>query len=140
MTESLPITLLDTDTLSAIMRRHPVAQATAHTYLVQHQRWTISQITRYEILRGLYAKGATTQLLTFNRLCAVSHVLPLSDEIITDAAQLYGTLHREGTLIGDADLLIAATARVHRMVLATNNTRHFQRITKLSLVNWLDLP
>lgn len=52
----------------------------------------------------------------------------------------YGTLHREGTLIGDADLLIAATARIHRLVLATNNTRHFQRIAELSILNSLDLP
>ena len=50
----------------------------------------------------------------------------------------YGILHREGTLIGDADLLIAAKARVHRIFLATNNTRHFQRIPDLSLVNWLE--
>lgn len=52
----------------------------------------------------------------------------------------YGTLHREGTLIGDVDLVIAATARVHRLVLATHNTRHFQHIAERSLVNWLDLP
>ena len=138
MTRGFPATLVDTDTLSAIMRRHPVARAVAQAYLVQHHQWTLSLITRYEILRGLYAKNAKTQLTAFQRLCAANRLLPLSEEIVVQAAQMYGTLHRQGTLIGDADILIAATAQVHGLVVATNNTRHFERISGVQVTNWLD--
>lgn len=43
--------LLDTDILSAIMRREPAAIVNAQQYLVAHPQFTISIITRYEILR-----------------------------------------------------------------------------------------
>jgi predicted nucleic acid-binding protein len=56
-----PLVLLDTDILSAIMRRHPQAVARARTYLTEHRRFTFSVITRYEVLRALLAKGAAAQ-------------------------------------------------------------------------------
>ena len=46
---TLPQILLDTDILSAIMRREPVAVAYAQQYLAAHSKFTISIITRYEI-------------------------------------------------------------------------------------------
>ena len=52
--------VLDTDMLSAVMRRNPLVIPKARAYLAQHGRFTLSIITRYEVLRGLKAKGATT--------------------------------------------------------------------------------
>ena len=37
---------------------------------------------------------------------------------------------------GTADLLIAATALVHNLSLATNNQRHYARIPNLTLARW----
>ena len=53
------------------------------------------------------------------------------------ATDIYADLYRRGTLIGDADILIAATALVHGLVVITNNGAHFRRITGLQLDNWL---
>lgn len=39
--------------------------------------------------------------------------------------------------IGDADILIAATALVQGLVLTTNNEAHFRRIPGLRVDNWL---
>jgi tRNA(fMet)-specific endonuclease VapC len=130
-------TLLDTDTLSAVMRRQPIAVAHAKTYLAAHERFTFALITRYEILRGLYAKRAISQLVRFETLCAVSNVLPLNDAVAVRAATIYADLHQRGELIGDADILIAATALEHGSALASNNTNHFKRIIGLALVNWV---
>jgi len=132
-----PPVLLDTDTLSVIMRQHPLAVARATTYLAVHKKFTFSMMTRYEILRGLNAKNATSQLATFERLCANSQILPLTDEIIVKAATIYAVLHRQGRLIGDADILIAATALVYNLTVVTNNENHFRRIGQLSVENWL---
>lgn len=129
--------LLDTDMLSAVMRQDPRAQEQARIYLAFHQRFTFSIITRYEILRGLEAKQAHVQRGAFDRLCAVSTILPLTDSCIQRAAQIYGVLHQRGQLIGDADILIAATCLDQGMVLATNNERHYRRIPALRMINWL---
>lgn len=132
--------LLDTDILSAVLRihKHPVVIARVQAYLAEHDRFTISIITRYEILRGLQAKGATMQLAAFDRFCVANQVLSLTDEIVIQAAEIYGDLYRRGELIGDADILIAASALVHNLGVITNNESHYRRISGLRVENWLD--
>jgi tRNA(fMet)-specific endonuclease VapC len=129
--------LLDTDTLSAILRQHPTAFSNAQAYLHLHGHFTFSLITRYEILRGLAVKNATRQQLVFDQFCRANTILPLSDAVIVQGAEIYADLHRRGELVGDADILIAATALVAGYGLVTNNERHFSRISSLTTANWL---
>ena len=49
--------VLDTDILSAVMKKNPVVIPKARSYLAEHDQFTFSILTRYEILRGLKAKG-----------------------------------------------------------------------------------
>jgi len=63
-------------------------------------------------------------------------VLPITDEILVRAADLYAFLYQAGQLIGDADLIIAATALSEGLVLVTSNTSHYSRIPDLSLDCW----
>lgn len=106
------------------------------TYLAEHERLAFSIITRYELLRGLKAKRARAQEGAFTLLCQASLILPLTDQVVERAATLYGELHRQGALLPDADLLIAATALEAQRTLVTNNLAHFQRIPHLLIDNW----
>lgn len=117
--------------LPAILRSNPTVAQPVTDYLGVHGRFTFSVVTRYEILRGLKAKRAATQQTALEDFCAASRVLPLSDDVIVRAAEVYADLYRRGELIGDADILIAATALVEGCNLATNNERHFARIADL---------
>ena len=129
--------VLDTDTLSLIMRQNPTVLAKAQIYLQTYQKFTFSIITRYEILRGLKAKGANAQLKAFEAFCKVNEILPMTDEIIFKASDIYAELYQKGNLISDADILIASTAFVEDCILITNNERHFSRIKNLQVENWL---
>ena len=118
----VPRALLDTDTLSAVMRgAPPQVVAKAREYLAEHRVLTFSIITRYEVLRGLKAKSATTQLQAFDRLCAGSQIVPLTDAAVVKASEIYAELRRRGEPIGDADTLIAASALLHGLSVVTNN-------------------
>ena len=129
--------LVDTDTLSEVMKaRDARVRQHAAAYLSTFGQFTFSIITRYEILRGLHAKQATRQIQVFDARCQQSAVLPLTDEVVALGAQLYGDLSRRGQVISDADILIAATALVNGLVLATENVAHFQRIPGLTLESW----
>jgi tRNA(fMet)-specific endonuclease VapC len=64
-------------------------------------------------------------------------VLPITDQIIVRAADIYADLHVHGQLIPDADILIAATALDHGLVMATSNVADFGRISGLRIDNWL---
>ena len=133
---SRPQVVLDTDILSALMRknRHVIAQARA--YLLEHGQFTISIITRYEILRGLKAKQAAQQITRFEAFCVRNEILTITDEVIVMAAEIYADLYRRGELIGDADILIAATAMANGFGVATNNEDHFRRVAGLQIENW----
>jgi len=132
-----PRSLLDTDILSAVMKRQPTALSRSAAYLADHRRFTFSLITRYEVRRGLAARSATTQIRAFDRFCEASEVLPITEAVAVRASEIYGGLRRRGVVIGDADILIAATALENDLAVVTNNEAHFSRIPGLSLENWL---
>jgi tRNA(fMet)-specific endonuclease VapC len=89
----------------------------------------ISQITLFEVLRGI-ADGkrfAVKQLLQESFI-----VINLDDSIIEAYCKIYRKLKDEGNLLQDADLVIAATAIAHNLVLETND-KHFKRLESLGL-------
>lgn len=128
--------LLDTDTISYIMRRDPSVMARAREYRQAGQRYALSIVSRYEVLSGLMWRGAQRQLERFDRFCDLSDVLPLTEAVAVRAARIYADLRSRGEPLDDADILIASTAMVHGLVLVTNNERHFGRIPELRLDNW----
>lgn len=128
--------LLDSDTLSFYIKQYPKVVVEAQNYLRQHQIFTFSIITRFEILRGLKANGATTGIAAFDSFCRQNEVIELNDQIIVRAANIYADLYKRGSLILDADILIAATAMESNLAVVTNNERHFNRITGLQILNW----
>ena len=58
------------------------------------------------------------------------------------AARTYGDirfqLEKRGKLIGPLDLLIAAHALSHSLVMVTNNDKEFKRIKNLEVENWTE--
>jgi len=64
-------------------------------------------------------------------------VLPIDDAAAECFGRFKADLRRVGKPIGDLDLLIAGVAASHRVKVVTNNTEHFERITDISLENWL---
>jgi tRNA(fMet)-specific endonuclease VapC len=81
----------------------------------------------------LEAKGASTQIQAFREFCRVNEIVPLDHGIVERAAEIYAYLRQTGTLIGDADILIAATAIERGYIVITNNIRHFQRIPGVTI-------
>jgi len=135
---SSPQFILDTDILSLVMRKNAAVLAKASAYLSEHHRFTISIITRYEILRGLKAKAALRQAERFEDFCATNKILSIDDAVIVQAADIYADLYKRGELIADADILIAASALANGCGMVTNNEAHFRRIAGLQVENWLN--
>ena len=131
-----PPSLLDTDILSELFKKNPKVLAKASEYINTHGCLNISHITKYEILKGLKAKKAEKQTELFIRFCAINNVLSITDDVIIKAADIYASLKEKGSIISDADILVAAVAISNNLVLVTNNTNHFSKIESLQLSNW----
>jgi tRNA(fMet)-specific endonuclease VapC len=129
--------LWDTDVVSGYRKgKNPNILHKALLYLGTYRRAIFSLITRYEILRGLKAKNAKKQLVSFETFCQQHDVLPVTEPIIVIAADIWASLRQAGTPIGDDDIFIAATALHHGLALATGNVAHFSRIPGLILEDW----
>lgn len=128
--------LLDTDTISFFLRNQPNVMSKANDYLKFHKGFSFSIITRFEILRGLKVKNAQRQITNFGLICLQSREINLTSEIVNRASEIYADLYKRGQLIGDADILIAATALENDLPVVTNNESHFNRISDLQVLNW----
>jgi len=90
-------------------------------------------------LRGLKAKDAAAQQVTFDLFCSSNRITSITDEIVVQAAEIDGDMHKRGELINDADILIAASALVHKLELITNNEGHLRRIAGLHINDWVQV-
>lgn len=94
-------------------------------------------ITATELYFGAYNSNKIEQNLeTAENFIQSITVLPLSNNTLKKFGQLKAQLRKAGTPVADFDLLIASVAISKNLILVTNNTRHYQRITGLNLDNW----
>ena len=94
----------------------------------------ISAVTVAEIYEGIYfGHDPAGQERVFRQFRRFVPTLPVTQPILKRFARLRGTLRVQGQLIGDFDLLIAATALYHGLTLVTGNHRHFARVPGLVL-------
>jgi predicted nucleic acid-binding protein len=132
--------LLDTSALSDVMRptsqRLPAVARHAVQYLRSQGKLSFSEITCYEVLRGLYRKQAVKQLANFEVLCERSEILGVDRDVLDRAARLWAEGQSRGIVVDDSDLIIAATSLTLGVPLVTANPMHFQWIAGLTLVNW----
>ena len=94
----------------------------------------ISLVTYGEIYEGVYfSRDPGKSEAVFRQFLRGVTVVPLTRRIMQQFARIRGQLRQHGQLIGDPDILIAATALQHKHTLVTRNVDHFERIPDLKL-------
>lgn len=69
-----------------------------------------------------------------DRLAQILPIVNSTTEIMAKVGMLKSDLAAKGMPVEDADVLIAATALVHGMPVATGNVRHFSRFANLEVI------
>jgi tRNA(fMet)-specific endonuclease VapC len=126
--------LLDTNICSVYLRQHPLV----FQKMLQHSgQLAMSSITWAELYSWATQPTAPPSRLTA-LLDLVSDVdlLPVDREVAEMFGQLRVSLRQVGGTVPELDAIIAATALTHGLVLVTNNTKDFLRITGLALQDW----
>jgi tRNA(fMet)-specific endonuclease VapC len=94
----------------------------------------ISLISLGEVYDGIYGSNdPQSHEATFLRLLSWVPVIGLDEESVRRFARIRGELRKAGRAIGDFDILIAASAIRHDLVLVTRNIRHYERIAELTI-------
>jgi len=129
---------LDTNIITAFLKKDLRAAERVSDYLEFFDRLTINIISYYEILRGLKDLGDEEKLRGFEEFIQENELISIRKETIEKAAEIYAYLKKDGNLIEDADILMASIAIVEDLVLITNNITHFRRVKGLRTENWLE--
>ena len=119
-----PMVLADTNVISEFVKSTPDAQVMR--WLASVQSLVISVVTLEEAHFGLAWQPNTRKLALFNGLLAQMHtVYAISPSIAQRGGALRGQFQAQGITRSAPDMLIAATAIEHQLVLATRNVRDF---------------
>ncbi len=98
----------------------------------------ISAVTYAELLYGVRRSISTrVNRSIVDEFTSHLDILVWSAEIADQYGQIRTNLESSGTPIGAMDMLIAAHAKHLKLVLVTNNQRHFSKVRGLQLKNWV---
>lgn len=98
----------------------------------------ISFVNVSELYYGAYKSQRVDQnIAIIQRLTDRLNVVESDEAISEEFGSLKVSLENTGRIIDDADIYIAACARIYGLTLVTNNTKHFMRLKGLKLDNWM---
>ena len=123
--------LLDTNVISEIHKSKPHGGVLAWFHQLQNEQICLSAVTLGELQEGIERKrrhdpGRAADLETWvDQLEAVIDVIPMDGRCFREAARLMQG--KQDDLHDDA--MIAATARIHHLKVATRNERDFLHLS-----------
>ncbi len=108
----------------------------ARAFLERHRAisFSISVISVTEFLEG-FETAANGE-----RFLRPFTWIPIDSAVSREASRIRRHLRLREDLIGDFDILIAATSNVTGLPLVTDNTAHFERVPELQVIRYKPAP
>ena len=128
---------LDTDVLSAIMRRDPPLDVVRRAAAIPAADQCTTSVTLGELLYGAAKRGSDRLAERVEQLIlATGLVLPFDEPAAREYGTLRAQLERDGRRLAEPDLRISSIALSRGLTRVTGNTRHFARVPGLRVENW----
>jgi tRNA(fMet)-specific endonuclease VapC len=129
--------LLDTNHLSAYLDRHLTLRPRIETALQGGDRFGICLPVHCEYRAGIRLSRRYKQnLARLQAALTIFRLWPTDEDTAVEFAEIVRELRSTGQMLAQFDLLIAAVARQHRLILLTAD-QDFQPVQKLQIENWL---
>jgi tRNA(fMet)-specific endonuclease VapC len=129
--------MLDTNMCIYIIKKRPISLLEKFNSIPKNSL-CISVVTYAELQYGI-ERSSSKQMNQTIINDFVSHLMVYSWDM--EAARQYGKirsdLEKDGTPIGNMDLLIAAHALSQKCTIVSNNLKEFQRVKNLKCENWV---
>jgi predicted nucleic acid-binding protein len=131
--------LLDTDTLSELVRRRPSERLRRRLVEVSSDDLFTSVVNVAELRYGAALRDDRDifwRKISGEILSRVT-ILAVDGRAATVAGDIRALLRRRGETIGLADVLIGAVAIANDLAVVTNNVSHFERVPDLRCETWI---
>ncbi len=117
--------LWDTNIISELARRQP--QPSVLEWVKQEEDPAVSVVTIDELFFGLrWRPHPRIQSWLESFLDTRCEILPVTEDIARLGGELRGEIRAKGQVRAQADMWIAATARIHGLPLVTRNVKDFE--------------
>ncbi|MBI4703656.1 MAG: type II toxin-antitoxin system VapC family toxin [Deltaproteobacteria bacterium] len=129
--------LLDTSAYSQPLRRRPLEAVCRRWQSLGDRRLCISVICHAELLQGIELARSPKLRRAYERILAGRLPILNVDPLVAETyARLAAQMTARGLPRPAFDLLIAATAKVHGLVVATCNYKDFEPIEGVAVEDW----
>ena len=129
-----PLKILDSDHCIAILR----GQLDLRLWVQPNDILAVTTISVGELTHGAYKSfNPARSMARVDVLMATMSILPFENQAARQFGWLKAYLEKAGMKLPTADLQIAAIALTQGIPLATHNQKHFKRIPKLLLEDWM---
>jgi len=130
--------MLDTNICSYILRNHPLS-VKARFDEVRSEFLAVSTIVMAELYYGAarHPKGVTIRR-EIDDFSSRLKIIPWDETAANNYGLIRTVLEKNGLPAGSIDMLTAAHAKSLNATLVTNNTKHFENVPDLAIVNWVN--
>lgn len=129
--------LLDTTVFSQPIKDRPQPAAMARWSAVGDSCVCTSAICMAELLQGLEIRQSEKYWRRYRELLEDRYVaLPFDQAVASVFGRISAVLQRDGRPRPFVDLLIAATAKRHGLIVATLNVAHFTDVPGVQVEDW----
>ena len=127
--------LIDTNIL--IYRLKNLGNVNANFMKYKDNPMSISVVSYGELVYGANkSKSVEKNMATVKSIKSIFPLLDITPNVMDIFGEIKAYTQKIGKSVDDMDLLIAATALANDMILVTHNTKHFENIPKLQIVDW----
>jgi len=128
--------MLDTNIVIYVLKRRPIQ--VLDIFNQNTNRMAISSITLSELIYGAEkSQNISKNLESIEDFISHIEVLSYDQKTSQTYGQIKAKLEKNGEIIGENDIHIAAHAISQGLILVTNNLNEFRRVPNLSLENWV---
>ena len=120
--------IIDTDVCVDFLKNREFA-VELFEKISEKDRYFISILTYYELLKGSYSKKQHQSVEVF---ASSIEILNLDGKIIKMGAEFYRDYRKRGITLSDIDCLIMATAKEKNLKIITRNVKHYPEKNLLS--------
>ena len=132
--------LLDSDILIAMLRdRGDTTGLRSKALQAGLENCSVSSISMAELYSGAYRMSSERGLHELEFVKTIFSIVPFGQNDCEVFGQNKALLTKSGTPLDDMDLLIGSIAVSQGFTLVTHNVRHFSRIPKLEMEDWLNI-
>jgi len=128
----------DTNTIIHLMRGTKSVRANREKAYNNGARFIIPPFVNYEVKRGLIIKPLPIHEKAYAIICDNCSLEEMTSDVWEYASHIYAELYIKHFTVKDADILIAAFCIVNGYILVTNNTKDFENIDGLKMIDWVE--